>query len=258
MGLESVTYIDDLNELWPLGTDAKSAGDDHIRRIKAAIKATFPEIAGEVEASHTELSFCVGVTSAIQTQLNAKQPLDAELTAIAGLTSAAESVPYFTGSGTASLATFTVLTQLLLDKIGTTQGSLLYHNGTDWVALAPGTNGRLLTTQGAGANPTWGPAPNDQRVSFVAYGAQSRSLNTSYLNGTNFRFVCWSYNENGQGTNQATIQTSPDNSTWTTVAHAYPYNYVVGRSLFAIVPPNYYYRYSCGGSPSNNQFYEAL
>ena len=129
---------------------------------------------------------------------------------------------------------------------------------TDWVALAPGTNGRLLTTQGAGANPTWGPAPNDQRVSFVAYGEQSRSLNTSYLNGTNFRFVCWSYNESGQGTNQATIQTSPDNSTWATVAHAYPYNYVVGRSLFAIVPPNYYYRYSCDGSPSNNRFYEAL
>lgn len=217
MGLESVTYIDDLNELWPLGTDAKSAGDDHIRRIKAAIKATFPEIAGEVEASHTELSFCVGVTSAIQTQLDAK-----------------------------------------LDKIGTTQGSLLYHNGTDWVALAPGTNGRLLTTQGVGANPTWGPAPNDQRVSFVAQGPQPRLLNTSYLNGGNFRFVCWSFNENGQGGNQATIQTSPDNSTWTTVAHAHPYNYAVGRSLFAIVPPNYYFRYSCDGSPSTNYFNEAL
>jgi hypothetical protein len=45
--------------------------------------------------------------------------------------------------------------QALLDGISTTQGSILYRGASGWTALAPGTAGLKLTTNGAGADPTW-------------------------------------------------------------------------------------------------------
>lgn len=41
MGLETPTYIDDLNTLWPLGTDKKYEGDNHIRNVKSVLQTTF-------------------------------------------------------------------------------------------------------------------------------------------------------------------------------------------------------------------------
>lgn len=75
MALETATYISDLVTTNPTSTDPKSQGDDHIRLVKAALKTTLPNITGAVSATHTELSYSSGVTSAIQTQINAKAPI---------------------------------------------------------------------------------------------------------------------------------------------------------------------------------------
>lgn len=57
MGLETAPFINSLNAANPVGgTDTKSQGDDHIRLIKAAIKATFPNITGAVTLTQAQLN----------------------------------------------------------------------------------------------------------------------------------------------------------------------------------------------------------
>lgn len=45
-----------------------------------------------------------------------------------------------------------------------TQGSVLYRNGSSWVCLGPGTSGQVLQTSGAGANPVWADAASGTPV----------------------------------------------------------------------------------------------
>ena len=42
MGLESASFVNDLNTSNPTATDPKAQGDDHLRLIKTALKASFP------------------------------------------------------------------------------------------------------------------------------------------------------------------------------------------------------------------------
>ena len=52
------------------------------------------------------------------------------------------------------------LTQIIDTALGSTRGMILYRGATAWTALVPGTAGQILTTGGAGANPSWGAAPS--------------------------------------------------------------------------------------------------
>jgi hypothetical protein len=112
-----------------LATDAETlTGTDTVRattpaNVKAAIDALRTSIlgAGVPAALDTldELAAALGddanFAASVTTALGNKQPLDADLTAIAALASAANKLPYATGAGTWTFADLTAAGRALLD-----------------------------------------------------------------------------------------------------------------------------------------------
>lgn len=56
MALETGSFISDLNSANPQSTDSVSQADDHLRLLKATIKATFPNITGAVTKTHSQIN----------------------------------------------------------------------------------------------------------------------------------------------------------------------------------------------------------
>ena len=118
--------------------------------------------------TNTEFGYIGGLTSDAQTQIDGKQDSDAELSAIAGLVSAADKGIYFTGSGTASLfdlssagraliddadasaqrTTFGLGTAAVLD-VGTSANNIVQLDGS---ARLPAVDGSQLTGLSSGAS----------------------------------------------------------------------------------------------------------
>ncbi|EMQ5472906.1 phage tail protein [Escherichia coli] len=143
-----------------------------------AVKAVYDLAAGKAPVSHThpwnqitdvpaasltvkgtvQLSSATNSTSetqaatpkavkAVYDLANGKQPADATLTALAGLATAADKLPYFTGNDTASLTTLTNVGRDILAKTSTQE--VIQYIGcpaspTGW--LKTGNNGESITT----------------------------------------------------------------------------------------------------------------
>jgi hypothetical protein len=103
-------------------------------------------------------------------------------------TAAAVSVGNTNAEGTATSLARSDHTHTVTDLSITsqTQGSVIYFNGTNWVILSPSTDGYVLTTHGASANPTWtlvsggGGTATDLSISGQAQGS------VLYYNGSNW------------------------------------------------------------------------
>ena len=79
MTVEIVEFIDSLDRTNPKGSDPISEGDDHVRNIKAAIVDTFPNVKGEVTASHEEINQLTGLSELVDGALPDRPTEDSSL-----------------------------------------------------------------------------------------------------------------------------------------------------------------------------------
>lgn len=80
MALESATYINDLVSTNPLSSDQRAQGDDHLRLIKAVVKATFPN-ASKPMYLPSGASLQTGTVNVAATDDNKTIPVSAEAAA---------------------------------------------------------------------------------------------------------------------------------------------------------------------------------
>ncbi|EFD0502059.1 tail fiber protein [Escherichia coli] len=161
-----------------------------------AVKAAYDLAAGKAPVSHThpwnqitdvpaasltvkgtvQLSSATNSTSetqaatpkavkAVYDLANGKQPADATLTALAGLATAADKLPYFTGNDTASLTTLTNVGRNILDK-ASTQAVIQYLGLSD----ASGYVGRWLNTRVFTSSGTYTPTPGTKQIRVTITG----------------------------------------------------------------------------------------
>lgn len=116
----------------------------------------------DVTASITELNYIDGVTSAIQTQLDAKQPLDSDLTTLAGLTATTDNFIISVSSAWASRTPSQARTSLGLGTAALVATDLADLNeatiegAIDTLANLTSIQGRTVTLADAGANAIFG------------------------------------------------------------------------------------------------------
>ncbi len=84
---------------------------------------------------------------------------------------------------------FKTLSELLDAAFSSTQGSILYRGASTWAALAPGTSGQYLKTNGAAANPSWATVSGGGGAT-INHFKFSKSTNQSLSSGiTNLQTI---------------------------------------------------------------------
>lgn len=162
MAVDTAANIGDLDATKPTGGDALAEADDNFRHIKSVLKANLPNVKGAVSASHVELSYVAGLTSAIQTQLDAKAPLASPvLTGIPTVPTAS--------LGTSTLqAASTAFVQAAIASVNAQAALALSIDNSAAIAASAGQH--IVCTNAAAVTVTLPPAPTAGQMVWVTPG----------------------------------------------------------------------------------------
>lgn len=152
MTVESATYISQLDQSLPDPNGPKSEGDDHLRLVKAVLKAQFPNFGtNAITVTAAEVNYLGGVTSGIQTQINGKGAITGQA---------------WTGTHDFTGATITVPTATAGDS-STKPASTAFVAGVAFSSALPGQTGnanKFTSTDGTSASWAY-PELKPQRIS---------------------------------------------------------------------------------------------
>lgn len=167
------------NATWYGNHNFSTATQDTIAGFTGTGK-TLGSLSTSTYPSLTELSYGKGVTSAIQTQLNNKQTLDADLTALAALTSTGFAVR--TATDTWAQRTITVGSSLSISNGNGVSGnpslSLNLANANTWSATQTFNKADISTPI---------PPPSNLAINFTPDGSGF------FADGTNYSYIIYSY-----------------------------------------------------------------
>jgi hypothetical protein len=139
MTVEAATLINTLDATYPASGDDRNEGDNHLRLIKSAVKATFPNITGAVSSTHTELNLLTGVTGVPRTSTSTPIAGELVLMATTTISGGPSAVDFVHGSGGVTISSAYSEYILVFEYI---------HHGSSSNALL-----RVLLSQDAGS--TW-------------------------------------------------------------------------------------------------------
>ena len=211
MALETGTYINSLNTSNPAATDALSQADEHLRLIKATVKATFPNVDAAVTATPTELNKSTAIVSdgtnaTFNTGITA-----AKIKTLIGLT---DSSAITTSTDSEGEVTPVLATGVTADEVRTLIGAAtllaVYPVGsiyTSIVSTSPGTHfggtwvsfgqGRVMVGHDDAADPdTDFVAPSGDGSSVLLGGAKTHTLSVDEIPSHTHGFTL----ENARGT----------------------------------------------------------
>lgn len=216
MGLETPTDIATLNPLWPLTSDPRSEGDDHIRNLKIALQACFPSLSGRLGSIQSKNANYTPVVTDFGRAIKCTAALTLALTAAATLGNGWFIYLYVDAAGGT----------VVIDPNSseTVQGATTFnmYPGDEAVLLCDGSNFTLRFLNN-------GPV----RIARVTLSAASTAAFTGL---TGFSHFEWHLNNlfrsSGSGGGDiASMRASLDNgSNWLAANYKYCYNYITAGS----------------------------